>query len=769
MQRTNCRLALLPLAVILLLVLLLLEGTEAQYKYRRPPPQLIGGPPPPLPPPPQIYKKSWAPGPPRLGPGGGGLPPSMSGNSIHMGAPNFLHKRPPIFKPLNYRFRRPPGPPGSPMPPMFNVVPSAYKPMPASISGLLGGPTNFGSLLKQKQQQQQPQPQPLPQQQQQQQQQQPQVQQQQHQSVVQPSMQRVIGPMKELQSMAKLPQQYSPEYRPEMSMPLHHHHHHHHRAGVDDDRGPIHTIPAPNLGPASKSFQQQQQYQQQQREQQQQQQQQQESMKRPTYSVTQVDYSTVFNGQDANMESQRISPGGATSSVGQLVHQYEVTESNEINSATPATYFTPDFDSAAQYAAVLQEQQLQANDVYANHPSSSLSRSSQQQQQQQDSDADSSASMNLHSTMHVGGVSSSGSSSGDSQSSGQQDLHVGQPVAGGPTISATKLYEVLNAFPQQLTDQYALSQQPQIQQHLLQQQLTQILQQQQQSLQDDTDAKQTSFSQPILHSFNYDEQADKPKQQRKQQSQSQQQQQQQSIFVNQNYASGRVSADYSLSPDASDVQEVGVIGVGAADAGAQPENNIDYEKAAAANFLEDKGLTSQFYTTLPNRDAAETLAALAAAGNVNSQLIGQLRKQQQEQRQRLREQQQNNQQSSSSSSASSSMPSNHKDENDKEQQQQQQQHEVASEKQSSNTQKQLEHRRKLFYRRNKNRSDTPLSDEGKKEDTKDDEKLSLRIMVSDESEEKDNSEEYEYERDEADNSRNNESPTEETEFGSRIA
>ncbi|CAB0044898.1 unnamed protein product [Trichogramma brassicae] len=363
--------------------------------------------------------------------------------------------------------------------------------------------------------------------------------------------------------------------------------------------------------------------------------------------------------------------------------------------------------------------------------------------------------MNLHSTMHVGGVSSSGSSSGDSQ---QQDLHVGQPVAGGPTISATKLYEVLNAFPQQLTDQYALSQQPQIQQHLLQQQLTQILQQQQ-SLQDDTDAKQqTSFSQPILHSFNYDEQADKPKQQRKQQSQSQQQQ---SIFVNQNYASGRVSADYSLSPDASDVQEVGVIGVGAADAGAQPENNIDYEKAAAANYLEDKGLTSQFYTTLPNRDAAETLAALAAAGNVNSQLIGQLRKQQQEQRQRQREQQQNNQQSSSSSS--SSMPSNHKDEDDKEQQ------EVASEKQSSSTQKQLEHRRKLFYRRNKNRSETPLSDEGKKEDTKDDEKLSLRIMVSDESAEKDNSEEYEYERDEADNSRNSESPTEETEFGSRIA
>lgn len=38
------------------------------------------------------------------------------------------------------------------------------------------------------------------------------------------------------------------------------------------------------------------------------------------------------------------------------------------------------------------------------------------------------------------------------------------------------------------------------------------------------------------------------------------------------------------------------------------------------------GMPSQYYTTLPNRETAEKLAALAAAGNVNSHLIGHLKK-----------------------------------------------------------------------------------------------------------------------------------------------
>lgn len=117
----------------------------------------------------------------------------------------------------------------------------------------------------------------------------------------------------------------------------------------------------------------------------------------------------------------------------------------------------------------------QANDVYVNHPSSSgISRSTQQQQHE------SSPSMqaNLHSSMHVGGLSSAAQQQQQQQQSAA-DLHVGQPAAAGPPMSAAKLYEVLNTFPAQLTDQYSLNQQPQIQQHLLQQQLSQILQGQQ--------------------------------------------------------------------------------------------------------------------------------------------------------------------------------------------------------------------------------------------------------------------------------------------------
>lgn len=55
-------------------------------------------------------------------------------------------------------------------------------------------------------------------------------------------------PVKEFHSVNKMPE-YSPEYRPEAAVlpPTH-------RGGVDDDKGPIHTIPAPNLSPMDKPF-----------------------------------------------------------------------------------------------------------------------------------------------------------------------------------------------------------------------------------------------------------------------------------------------------------------------------------------------------------------------------------------------------------------------------------------------------------------------------------------------------------------------------------
>lgn len=56
------------------------------------------------------------------------------------------------------------------------------------------------------------------------------------------------APTKEFYSINKIPE-YSPEYRPELVIlpPTH-------RGDVDDDKGPIHTIPAPNLSLADKPY-----------------------------------------------------------------------------------------------------------------------------------------------------------------------------------------------------------------------------------------------------------------------------------------------------------------------------------------------------------------------------------------------------------------------------------------------------------------------------------------------------------------------------------
>jgi len=184
---------------------------------------------------------------------------------------------------------------------------------------------------------------------------------------------------------------------------------------------------------------------------------------------------------------------------------------------------------------------------------------------------------------------------------------------------------------------------------MLQQQLGQILQ---------PDAA-PSFSQPQMHSFNYNEQD---------QMQQQQQQQQQQLLLDQNYAPKSVTTDYNLEP-------VSLLGVHKENnnvhanedftylknAAEQSENNIDYEEAIQNSTMyfnkvpDTNVISTNFYTTLPNREAAEKLAALAAAGNVNSHLIDQLRKQQEKDTQK----EQND-----------SMPSNHKNsDNDVSQQQ----------------------------------------------------------------------------------------------------
>lgn len=107
-------------------------------------------------------------------------------------------------------------------------------------------------------------------------------------SILQQSQRLPIVKEHQQSSIGKLPKpQFSQEYRPavEPSISISGVNH---RGGLnDDDKGPIHTIPAPNLGPASKSYQQQQQKQQQMSKAEE------EPPRRP-YTVTQVDYASIF-------------------------------------------------------------------------------------------------------------------------------------------------------------------------------------------------------------------------------------------------------------------------------------------------------------------------------------------------------------------------------------------------------------------------------------------------------------------------------------------
>lgn len=140
-----------------------------------------------------------------------------------------------------------------------------------------------------------------------------------------------------------------------------------------------------------------------------------------------------------------------------------------------------------------------------------------------------------------------------------------------------------------------------------------------------------------MHSFNYDEQTN--------------QRLQQQILSGQDYVSESVTTDYNLDLDPE--SSVDTFGIKQNDnvqsdqqltypiSGAeQSENNIEYGEVAQHQrnpikwptyfdkVADDNAISTRFYTVLPNREAAEKLAALAAAGNVNSHLIGQLRKQQ---------------------------------------------------------------------------------------------------------------------------------------------
>ncbi|XP_015432106.1 PREDICTED: probable serine/threonine-protein kinase yakA [Dufourea novaeangliae] len=492
------------------------------------------------------------------------------GNTMYING-NFPPKRIPPQKPLNYRVRRPP---------MYSMPANIWKnQMPIRV------PLNNHAVLPQR------------------------------------------PPMKEFHTVNKMPE-YSPEYRPEAAVlpPTH-------RGSLDDDKGPIHTIPAPNLSPMDKPFSGETNAQDTVQRQQ---------ITDATYKIN--PHGSLLPHYDIAAISTSLAPQKPVTSP-TPTHHYEVTETNDINQkdyqTVLPTFFPPDY---ATGLSTIVNPDLQTNDVYlSNQPASNIGLIGTNIQLGQPNLP---MQTNLHSSLHVGFP---GTVSQTPYIINQQipDLHVGHPAPAGPPLSATQLYDLLNSFPQKMPEQYQTGQQPQLQQQILQQQLGQFFQ----------PTGVTGFSQPQMQSFNYDEQDNKEQQQ---------QQRQQQVVFNQDYVAGRVNTNYNVGSedsledqdDANNLPENEDLSY-IADGTEQLENNIEYDETndrsvSQATYFNkvanDEGISTQFYTTLPNREAAEKLAALAAAGNVNSQLIGHLRKQQQQQQQQLQETVQNEE----------AIPSNHK-------------------------------------------------------------------------------------------------------------
>ncbi|EZA51003.1 putative mediator of RNA polymerase II transcription subunit 26 isoform X2 [Ooceraea biroi] len=486
------------------------------------------------------------------------------GNTVHIDSNNQLHQRIP-YKYFNQRIRRPT---------MYNVL---------SINWKNQIPLRASSLNK---------------------------------HVILP--QRV--PAKEFKSVHQIPE-YRPEYKPEhrselVVLP------HIHQATIDDDKGPIHTIPAPNLSPADKFY---------------------NSATNAEAIANHRSHSSDPNHRTAmqnpmllglelaainNDLSRRIA-----TSLASPQHQYEVTESNNDTALKER--------QPVQSAGLLQSQQglditglsstlinphQQFNGLFANHlvnsnpgiaePSVEFIQSSIPMQ------------TNLHSALYAGAPSAVTQIPYMEQQI--PDLYVNHPTPAESPLSAAQFYKLLNNFPPQFAEQYMSDQQ-----QILQQQLGQSYQ------------PHAITSQSQVHSFN--EKVNKLQQQ--QQQQQQEQQQQQKTLFDQDYVSGDITETYNLEFPERRIQSLVNIPETALqdnsmhankeftysiDGIEKSENNIEYEninyqKNPVTYFdrMTDGNVSpTKFYTILPNRETAEKLAALAAAGNVNSRLMGQLQRQQ---------------------------------------------------------------------------------------------------------------------------------------------
>jgi hypothetical protein len=226
----------------------------------------------------------------------------------------------------------------------------------------------------------------------------------------------------------------------------------------------------------------------------------------------------------------------------------------------------------------------------------------------------------------------------------------------GNSLSTQELFQLLHIPPQQpqpqqpLVDSYGmpLMLQPQLQQHFHQQAAVfppATFLKQEEPVQDNLVVFKTEFN-PDYQTFNYEEQYQSPSHQQdkyrnaydeQEESENapsvtvvrkspestltsfQEQYENQKTYESKSNSVTEEDAYYdnaATNPDNENSQE---------DYEENNNNAGQNEDGSSTSYISNGPLATSYYTTLPNREAAETLATLAAAGNINSNIVHHIR------------------------------------------------------------------------------------------------------------------------------------------------
>jgi hypothetical protein len=221
----------------------------------------------------------------------------------------------------------------------------------------------------------------------------------------------------------------------------------------------------------------------------------------------------------------------------------------------------------------------------------------------------------------------------------------------GNSLSSQELFQLLHTPQQQpLVDSYGvpLMQQPQLQQHFHQQAALfppATFLKQEEPVQDNLVVFKTEFN-PDYQTFNYEEQYQGPSHQRDKYRNAYDEQEESenapSVTVVRKSPESTITSfqeefenQNTYKSKSNSVTEEDTYYDNTA-TNPENENQEDYEEnnnnasqnedGSSTSYIANGPLGTSYYTTLPNREAAETLATLAAAGNINSNLVNHIRK-----------------------------------------------------------------------------------------------------------------------------------------------